>query len=164
MLPVIPLKMLVRLCIILPKLPDDVLTHITVILLYLPCDLQLILRRDINGLSTLSHQVQYELRDIASSDGDVLDGAPNDVPFGARNNVCDTIPRVNDCSGEGAVSDSVGRPGCCEGEDGLNSYVQSLDIKRLEEDLGSLFSVLWGIERWFGLDPIDKFIKKSAIS
>ena len=108
MLPIIPLKMLIWLRIILPKLPDDILTHITVILLHLPCDLQLIFRRNVNGLPTLSHQVQYELRDITSSDGDVLDGAPNDVPFGARNNVRDTVSRVDDCSGERAVGDSVG--------------------------------------------------------
>jgi hypothetical protein len=44
----------------------------------------------------------------------------------------------------------------------LNGYVQSLDIERLEEDLGSLFSVLWGVERWFGLDSIDKLIKKGC--
>jgi hypothetical protein len=108
MLSIKSLKILVRLRIVLPELPDDILAHITIILLHFSGNLQLILRRYIDSLSTLSHQVQHKLRDIASGDWDVLDGTSNDVPLCTRDNVCDTIPGIDDCAGESAVGDSVG--------------------------------------------------------
>lgn len=106
-LPIKPLEILVWLRIILPELLHNVLTHIAEVLLHFPCNLQLILRRNIDSLSTLSHQVQYELGDVASGDGDVLNGTSDDVPFCTRDNVRDTVSGINDCASESAVCDSV---------------------------------------------------------
>jgi len=108
MLAIKSLKILVWLRIVLSELPNDILAHITIILLHLSRNLQLILRRYIDSLSTLSHQIQHKLRDIASGDWDVFDGTSNDVSLCTRNNVRDTIPGVDDCASEGAVDDSVG--------------------------------------------------------
>jgi hypothetical protein len=44
----------------------------------------------------------------------------------------------------------------------LDGYVQTLDVERFEEDLRSLLSVLWRVKRWFGLNPINMFIRKFA--
>ena len=108
MLSIKPFKILVWLRIVLPKLPDDILTHIAIILLHLSRNLQLILRWHIDSLPTLSHQVQHKLRDIAPGDWDVLDCTSNDVPFRTRDNVRDTIPGVDNSSSERTIGDSVG--------------------------------------------------------
>ena len=37
------------------------------------------------------HEVEHELRDITSSDGDVLDGTADDVPLRAGDHVSDAV-------------------------------------------------------------------------
>ena len=108
MLTIVPLKVLVRLLVVLPKLAHYVLTDITVALLDLACNLQLILRRHVRHLPSLSHQVEHELRDITTSNRDMLDSAPDDISFGTGNNVGNTIARVDNSSSESTVGDAVG--------------------------------------------------------
>jgi len=150
-LSLIPLKVLVRLLVVLPELPDNVLTHITVVLLDFARDLELVFRRDRGHLPTLAHQVEDELGDVAASDGDVLDGASNNVSLGARNDMRDTISRVDDGSSEGPVGNAVGRPGGGKGEDGLNGDIETLDIERFKEDFSGLLAILRWIKRGLGL-------------
>lgn len=151
MLALVPFKVLQRILVILPKLPDDILTHVTIIFLHLASDAELVLRGYRRHLSTLPHQIEHELGDIATSNGDMFDRAPNDVPLGTGDDVSDTVPGVDDSSSECAIGDAVGGPRRGEGEDGLHGNVQPLDIERLEEDLGRLLSVLRRIEGGFGL-------------
>ena len=103
----VTLEVLVRLCIILAELFDDILADITVVLFHLGCNFQVLLGRNIGRLSTLTQQVQHELCNITASNGDVLDGTTDNIAFGARNDVCDTITRVNDRAGECTISDAV---------------------------------------------------------
>lgn len=70
-----------------------------------------------------------------------------------------TITRVDDRSSQCAVGNLVGRPRGCESQYGLDSDIQSFDIEGLEEDLGSLFPILWWIQRRLGLkNPFRHYI------
>lgn len=129
MLALEPLKVFIRLLIIFPKFPDDVLADITVILLHLTRDLEVVLRRHSRHLAPLSHQIEHELGDITPGDRDMLDRAPNDIAFRAGNNVRHAVARVDDGAGESAVSHAVGRPGRGEGEHGLDGDVQAFDVE-----------------------------------
>ena len=84
----------------------------------------------------------------------MLDRTSNDIPLSARDNVSDTIARVNDGSCESTVCDLVGGPGGSESEHCLNGDVEALDIKRFEKDLGSLLSVLRCVEGRFSLESM----------
>ena len=106
-LTLVPRKVLVRLLVVLPELLHDILADITVLLLDLPRNLQLVLGRDIRHLTTLPHQVEHKLGNVAASDGDVLDRAADDVPLRTGNDVSNTITRVDDCASERAVGDTV---------------------------------------------------------
>lgn len=147
----VALKIFERFLIILPKLPNNILAYIAVVLLHPAGEPQLVFWRYGRHLSTLPHQVQHELRDIASCDWDVFDRAPDDVPLSTWNNVSNTISRIDNRSGERAVCNSVRGPRRGERKDSLDGDVQSLDVKRLEEYLSRLFSVFGWIERWFSL-------------
>ena len=81
----------------------------------------------------------------------MLDDAADNITFRAGDDMCDTVARVDDSLSKRAVDDSVRRPRSGRREHGLHGEVQSLDVERLEEDLGGLLSVLWCIEGWFGL-------------
>lgn len=112
----------------------------------------MILRGNSSHFTSLSHEVQYELGDIASCYRNVLDGTSNDVSVRAGDNVRDTITGIDNRSSECAIGDSVGGPGGGQSEHGLDGDVQTLDIERFEENLRSLFTVLRRIERRFSLD------------
>lgn len=145
------LEILVRLRVVFPELLDDILANVTVVFLDLSCHPQLVLRRNGSHLSTLSQQVEDELADISASDRDMLDSAADNVSFGAGYDVRHTISRVYNGTRESTVCDTVGGPGGGKGEHGLNGDVEALDVERLEEDLCGLFTVLWRVKRWFGL-------------
>lgn len=145
-------EILVRLRVVLPVLLHDILADVAVHFLGPSCNLQLILGRDGRHLPSFSHQIQYELGDIPTSDGDMFDRTSDDIPFSARDNVSNTIARVNDSSSESTVCDLVGRPGGSKGEHCLNGDVEALDIERFEKNLGSLFTVLRCVEGRFGLE------------
>ena len=102
-------------------------------------------------LTAFAHEVQYELRDVATGDGDVLDRASDDIALSAGDDVRDTITRVDDRACQRPVRDAVRGPGRGEREHGLHGDVETLDIEGLEEDLGRLLAVLWRVERWLGL-------------
>ena len=148
-------KILVGLRIKLPVLLHDILTDVAVRFLHLSCNLQLILGRDGRHLPSFSHQIQHELADIPTGDGDMFDRTSNDIPLSARDNVGDAIARVNDGPGERTIRDFVGGPGCGECENCLDGDVETFDVERFEKDLGSLFPVLGCIERRFGLAHSD---------
>ena len=153
-LPIILDEVLVRFRIILPVLLHDILADVAVLFLHLSCNLQLILWRNGRHLPPFSHQIQHELADIPAGDGNVLDRTANHVSLGTRDNVRDTIARVNNCSGERTIRDLVGGPGGGEGEHCLDGDVETFDIERFEKDLRSLFSVLGCVERRFGLREV----------
>ena len=110
MLAIKPLEVLVRLRIVLPKLLDDILAHIRIVLLYLPGDLKLVLRRYLRHLATLSHQVKYELRDVSPGNRDVFDGAADHIALGAGDHMGHAIARVDNRARERAVRDTVRGP------------------------------------------------------
>ena len=129
MFSIVPRKVLIRLLVILPELLHDVLAHIAVLLLDLPGDLQLVFRRDIGHLSALTHEVEHELGDITTGDGDVLDGTPNNITLRAGNDVGNTVSGVDDGTRERAVGDTVGRPRGGKSKDSLNGDVETLDVE-----------------------------------
>jgi hypothetical protein len=147
-------EILVGLRVILPVLLHDVLANVAVQFLHLSCNLQLIFGRNGRHLPSFSHQIQHELGDIPTGDGDMFDRAPDDVPLSARDYVGDTIARVNNCSGERTVRDLIGGPGRGKGQHCLDGDVETFDIERFEKDFRSLFSVLRCIERGFGLRKV----------
>ena len=57
----------------------------------------------IHHFTSLTHEVEDELGDITSGDGDVLDGRANDIAFCDGDNVSDAITRVNDGASEGTI-------------------------------------------------------------
>ena len=105
-----PLKVLVRLHIVLPELLDDILTHIRIVFLHLPGDLKLVLGRYLRHLTTLSHQVKYELRDVSPSNRDVFDGTTDHIALGAGDHMGHAVTRVDDRARERAVCDTIRGP------------------------------------------------------
>ena len=148
----IALEVLVRLFIVFPEFPDDVLANVAVVLLDFPCDLHVLLRWNIGEFTALAQQVEHELRDVATGDGDVLDGAPDHVALRAGDDVRNTVAGVDNGARERAVGDAVGGPGGGEGEHGLDGDVEALDVKGFEEDLSRLLAVLGRVEGRFGLE------------
>lgn len=151
MLAVISLKILERLLIVLSELPDNVLTYIAIILLDFARHFKMILRRNDRHLSPFSHQVQHKLRDIATGNRDMLDGAPDDITFCARNNVRHAVARVDDGACQRAIRDAVRRPGGGEGEHGLHGDVEAFDVERFKEDFSRLLPILRWVKRRFSL-------------
>ena len=125
----VPFKVLVRLLVVFSELSDDILAHITVVFLHFACNPQLVLRWNVGHFSSFSHQIKHELRDIAASDRDVFDRAANDVPLSARNNVGDTVARINDSSCECAIGNAIGGPGSGERKHRLDGDIQPLDVE-----------------------------------
>ena len=115
MLAVEPLKILVGFRIELPKLLDDILTHVSVVFLDPAGDLQLVLGGHLRHLATLPHQVEYKLRDVPPGDRDVFDGAADHVALRTGDDMGHAVARVDDRAGERAVRDAVRAPGCGEG-------------------------------------------------
>ena len=151
MLPLVPLEILVRILVVLFKLAHNVLADVAVILLHPAGHAHLVLGRHLRHLPALPHQVEYKLRNVAPRDGDVLDGAANDVPLCARDNVRHAVPRVNDGPRERSVVLLARRPGSGEGEDGLHGDVEAFDVERFKKDFGRLLPVFGRIERGLGL-------------
>ena len=110
MLAGVALEHIVRIRVVFPKFLHNILANITVVLLDLRCNLHLVLRRNNRHLSTLTHEVEHELRNVATSDWNVLDRAADNVALRARDDVRHTITRVDDRSRQCAVRDAVRRP------------------------------------------------------
>jgi hypothetical protein len=140
-----------RIRLMLSEFPHNVLAHVTIIFFHLRGDFQLILRRNSSHFSTFTQEVKYELRDVPSGDGNVLDSAADNVAISDGNDVRDTVARVDDCAREDLIARLFGFPRRGEGEYGLDCDVETFDVEGFEEDLCCLFSVLGRVERWFGL-------------
>ncbi len=110
MLAVVPLEILVRLHIVLPELLDDILTHVRIVFLDPPGDFQLVFGRYLRHLTTLSHQVKYELRDVSSGNRDMFDGTADHIALGTRDNMGHAVARVDDSARERTVCDAVRGP------------------------------------------------------
>lgn len=151
MLPFVPLEILVRILVVLVKLAHDILAHVAVVLLHPARHPQLVLGRDLRHLPALAHQVEHKLRNVAPRDGDVLDGAADDVPLRARDDVRDAVPRVDDRPRECPVVLLARRPGRREREHGLHGDVQAFDVEGFKKDLGRLLPVFGRVERRLGL-------------
>ena len=109
-LSLVPREVLVRLLVVLPELLHDVLADVAVLLLDLARHLELVFWWYVRHLASLAHEVQDELGDITTCDWDVLDSAPDDIALRTRNDVCDTITRVDNGSSECAVGNTVRGP------------------------------------------------------
>ncbi|KAI3480684.1 hypothetical protein L1887_57163 [Cichorium endivia] len=143
-------KVLVGVLVVAAELADDVLAHVRVVLLDLFGDAARVFGRDVGGLSALTQKLLDKVGDVATCDGDVLDGRADDVALCDGDDVGDAVARVDDGAGERAVGDLVGGPGCSEREDGLDGDVEALDVERLEHDLCGVLTVLGRIERGLG--------------
>jgi len=95
---------------------------------------------------TLPQDLLHELGDAAAGNGHVLDGGANDVTLSDGDDVGDTITRVNDGAGKGPLGNLVRGPGGGQREHGLDGNVETRDVEGLEHDLGSVLTVLRGIE------------------
>ena len=147
-------EVLVRFHVVLPVLLHDILADIAVRFLHPSSDLQLILGRDGRHLSSFSHQVQHELTDIPACDRNMLDRTSDDVPLSARDNVGDTIARINNSSSERTIRNLVGGPGGSKGEHCLDGDIETLDIERFEKYLRGLLSILRCVEGRLGLKTV----------
>lgn len=123
MLAFIPLEILVRLLVILSELLHDVLATVAERFFDFACYLQVVLRGYSGHFTSFPHEVQYELGDIASCYGNVLDSTSDDVSVRAGDNVRYTIAGIDDRSSECAIGDSVGGPGGGKSEHGLDGDV-----------------------------------------
>ena len=151
MLAGVALEHIVRIRVVFPKFLNNILANITVVLLDLRRNLHLVLGWNNRHLSTLTHEVEHELRNVAASNWNVLDRAADNVALRAGDDVRYTITRVDDSACQGTVCDTIRGPRSGECKYGLDSDIQAFDVEGLEEDFGSLLSVLGCIERRFGL-------------
>jgi hypothetical protein len=116
-------KIFVRFPVVLPVLLHDVLTHIAIHFLHLSSNLQLILRRNGRQLPSFPHKIQHKLADVSPGDWNMFDRTPDDIPLSTRDNVGDTIARVNNRPSQRAIRDLVGGPRSGEGEYCLDGNV-----------------------------------------
>ena len=151
MLSLVPLKILVRILVVLFKLAHDILADVAVVLLHPACHAHLVLGGHLRHLPALSHQVEHKLRNVAARDGDVLDGAANDVPLRTGDNMRDAVSRVDDGPRERPVVLFAGRPRRREREHGLHGDVEPFDVERFKEDFSGLLPVFGRVERGLGL-------------
>eukprot|EP00042_Codosiga_hollandica_P046611 m.491971 g.491971 ORF g.491971 m.491971 type:complete len:377 (+) comp57273_c0_seq9:45-1175(+) len=134
-----------RLLVVLLDLFVDVLANVAVSLLDLLGNLNDLSGR--NVLVALAEEVHHKPGDVAASNGDVLDLAADDVALSDRNDVGDTIARVDDRAGESARALGARVPRGCERKHCLHRNVQPGNIEGLEHDLGGVLAVLRGVER-----------------
>lgn len=142
------LEPLLGLSIVLTELLGNIRADVAVLLLDALSNLQGLSRRDV--LTTLTVESLNEGRDIATSKGDVLDRRSNDVTFSDGDDVGNSISRIDDGTGQSTLS-LLGGPGSGQGQNGLNSNVETGDSQGLEEDLGSELAVLRRVERGLSL-------------
>ena len=90
------------------------------------------------GITTLSQVLDQVLRKITTSKVETKDGVGKSETFVDGDSVGDTITGVQD--------DTSGTTGSVEGQDCLDSDVESGCIEGLEHDLGHLFTVGLGVE------------------
>ena len=143
------LDALVRLGIELGELLDHIRADVTVGFLDSLGNLEGLSGRNVTSL-TLSHELLDEAGDITTSNGDVLDATTDDVTISDRDDVSDTITRINDGSGQGSLCDLLGSPGGSQSKNSLHSNVETGHIEGLEHNLCGVLSVLRGIERRLG--------------
>ena len=77
--------------------------------------------------------------------------------------MCNTIARINDCTGEFLRLLFFGNPGRANSENSLNSNIKTWDVEGLEHDFSKCFSVFWGIERRFSLKELKEGKKKKLL-
>lgn len=134
-----------RVGIVLAKLLDDITADIGIVLLDALRDLEHVFRWDVGRLAAVSEQLLGEEGEVLAGNGDVLDGGANDIAVGYRNDVGDTITRVDHSAGKRAVLHLFAGPGGSKGENSLDSNVETLDVEGLKHDFGHVFSVFWRI-------------------
>jgi hypothetical protein len=98
---ILDLEPLLRFRIILSELLSNVGADVAVLLLDTLSNLKRLGGR--NGLTTLTVQGLHKRRDITSSQGDVLNRASNNVTFGDRDHVGNSISRIDDGTGQCAL-------------------------------------------------------------
>mmetsp|Transcript_13531 Transcript_13531/g.34537 ORF Transcript_13531/g.34537 Transcript_13531/m.34537 type:complete len:485 (-) Transcript_13531:16-1470(-) len=144
---------LAGLVVVLLVLLDDVRADVAVLLLHTLGDIER-LRGGNVGAFTLTHQLLHKAGNITASDGDVLDGATDDVTLSHRNDVCNTVPGVDDSSSQGALRDLLGSPRGCKGKDCLHSDVKAGDIESLKHDFCGVLTILRRVEWRLGQQEV----------
>ena len=96
----------------------------------------------VEGITTLSQVLDQVVGKITSGKIETEDGVGEGETFVDGDGVGDTITRIQD--------DTSGTTGGVEGQDGLDSDVESGGIEGLEHDLGHLFAVGFGVEGSLG--------------
>jgi len=124
------------------ELLDDVRAHVAVLLL----DLLGRLERRV-WLATVSEKRLDEVGDIAASNRNRLDRRTDYVALSHRDNVSNTVTRIDNCARQGPVLDFGRGPRRRQRQHGLYGNVETCAVERLEEDLSSVFSVLGGVQR-----------------
>jgi len=142
----VQLDALVRLGVKLGELLDHVRADVAVGFLDSLGNLKGLSGRNSSTL-TLSHELLNEAGDITTSNGDVLDATTNDVTISHRDDVGDTITRIDDGSGQGSLCDLLGSPRSGQRKNSLHSDVETGYIEGLEHDLCGVLSVLGSVER-----------------
>ena len=76
-------------------------------------------------------------------------------------NVCDAVAGVD--------NDAGGKALCVQGENGLDSHVDALEVVALKHDFAHLFAVLERVHGWFGKEDLaagrvdTKFLSKGKV-
>ena len=95
----------------------------------------------VEGITTLSQVLDQVLGKIATSKIETKDSVGESETFVNGDGVRDAITRIQD--------DTGGTTGGVEGQDGLNSDIESGSIECLEHNLGHLFTVSLGVKGGF---------------
>mmetsp|Transcript_39287 Transcript_39287/g.99011 ORF Transcript_39287/g.99011 Transcript_39287/m.99011 type:complete len:469 (-) Transcript_39287:189-1595(-) len=138
---------LFRLRIVLLVLTDDIGTHVAVGLLHTLGNLEGLSGRDNTAALTLTLQLLHERRHITTGQRNVLDGTADNITLSDRDDVSDTITRVNHSTSEGTLGHLLRGPRRSQRKHSLHSNVQTGDVESLEHDLGSVLTVLGSVKR-----------------
>ena len=92
----------------------------------------------------------------------------NVLPTYHWNDVSDTITRVDNSSRQGLFAHFARSPRRSQSQHSLNSNVQSLNIERLEHNLGSVFTVLgrvqWGLSLYHDNANDNSFVNEDPLT
>mmetsp|Transcript_20902 Transcript_20902/g.23640 ORF Transcript_20902/g.23640 Transcript_20902/m.23640 type:complete len:243 (+) Transcript_20902:681-1409(+) len=135
--------------VIFVQLRQGILSNITVLLF----DLLRYFQQFFSGhlLSSISQRIQNKVGNISTCKRDMLDATSDDISIYNRNDMGNTVARINNSSRQALsmwrVSGVCG--GGIKGQYGLHCNVHSLNIEGLKENFRHLFTILGSIHGRF---------------